>query len=56
MAKIGRPKKAKSEVRAAVLTIRLTKAEKRAVDAAAKKAGVSPGEWARGCLAAAALQ
>lgn len=52
MAKIGRPRKAKGEVRAEVLTMRLTKAEKRAVEAAAKKAGVSAGEWARAALVA----
>lgn len=48
--KMGRPPKPKSEVRGVTLTIRLTKAEKRAAEAAAKRAGVSLGEWARRAL------
>ena len=51
--KMGRPPKPKSEVKGVTLTIRLTKAEKRAAEAAAKRDGVSLGEWARRALVAA---
>jgi predicted HicB family RNase H-like nuclease len=47
MAKMGRPAKKKSEVKEETLTLRLTKAERRAADEAAKRAGVSLSDWAR---------
>lgn len=45
--KMGRPPKPKGEVKSVTLTIRLTAAERRKIEAAAKRDGVSVGEWAR---------
>ena len=44
---MGRTAKKKSEVKEETLTLRLTKAERRAADEAAKRAGVSLSDWAR---------
>jgi len=44
---MGRPAKKKSEVKDETLTLRLTKAERKAADDAAKRAGVSVSDWAR---------
>jgi hypothetical protein len=51
--KMGRPKMPKGEAKAAVLTLRLTAAERRAADAAAKRAGLPVSEWARQAIVAA---
>lgn len=45
--KMGRPPKPKGEVKHEVLTLRLTTAERKAADVAAKKAGLAVSEWAR---------
>ena len=44
---MGRPAKPKAEVKAETLTLRLTRAERKAADAAAKRAGLPLSEWAR---------
>ena len=49
--KMGRPPKPKGEVKDVTLTIRMTAAERRKLEAAAKREGVSAGEWARLALA-----
>jgi len=46
-AKMGRPKMPKGEARDSVVTVRLTKAERRAAEAAAKKLGLAFSEWTR---------
>jgi uncharacterized protein (DUF1778 family) len=53
MAKMGRPPKPKAEKKAETLTLRLTVAERRAVDHAAKKSGMVVSEWARATIVAA---
>lgn len=54
MAKIGRPKVPKAEKKGQTLTVRLTDAERKAVDAAAKREGVPVSEWGRLAIVAAA--
>jgi hypothetical protein len=51
--KMGRPPKPKCEVKSVTLTIRLTAAERKKIEASAKRDGVSVGEWARRVVAAA---
>jgi hypothetical protein len=46
--RMGRPLKPKGEAKAEVLTLRLTPAERKAAEAAAKRAGLPISEWARG--------
>lgn len=46
----GRPRLPKGKDRGSVLTLRLTKAERVAIEAAAKAAGQTVSEWARGRL------
>lgn len=51
MAKIGRPRKrARSEIREKVLTIRLTKGEYRDIERSAKDAGAPLSDWVRSAL------
>jgi hypothetical protein len=50
----GRPKLPKGQSKAAVVVLRLQPAERRAVDAAAKRSGVKLSEWARSALMLAA--
>ena len=52
--KRGRPRKLKSEVRKPALSVRLTKAELKAVEQAAKKQGVGLSVWATKLLLEAA--
>lgn len=52
-AKIGRPPKPKGEAKSEVLTLRLTATERKAAEAAAKKASLAVSEWARRVIAAA---
>lgn len=47
----GRPKKAPDKVLSDRLELRLTAAERKAYEQAAKKAGLSVSEWIRACLA-----
>lgn len=49
----GRPKKAPSKVLGQRLELRITTAERKAYEQAAKKAGLSVSEWIRGCLSVA---
>lgn len=51
--KMGRPKKPRGEAKAEVLTLRLTKDERKAADAAAGRAGLPISEWARRAIVAA---
>lgn len=51
--KLGRPPKPKGEAKAEVLTLRLTKDERKAVEIAAKRAGLPVSEWARRAIVAA---
>jgi hypothetical protein len=53
--KMGRPPKPKGEVKDVTLTIRLTSAERKKIEAAAKRDGVSVGEWSRAALVAAVV-
>jgi len=53
MAKAGRPKVAKNDLRA-VFPVRLSKDERKSVDAAAKAASEKPTTWARNQLLKAA--
>ena len=53
MVKMGRPPKKKSEVKQETLTLRLTKAERKAADDAAMRANVPLAEWARLAIVAA---
>jgi hypothetical protein len=48
--KMGRPPKPKGEAKEETLTLRLTGAERRSAELAAKKAGVGVSEWARGIV------
>jgi len=48
--KMGRPPKPKGEAKAEVLTVRLTKDERRAVDSASRAAGLAVSEWSRAAL------
>jgi uncharacterized protein (DUF1778 family) len=50
----GRPPKAPNRVLGQRLELRLTTAERKAYEQAAKKAGLSVSEWVRECLSAAA--
>jgi hypothetical protein len=50
MPKAGRPKTAKDKARSPGISVRLTIAEKTAIDAAIKRSGLSQSEWARKCL------
>lgn len=52
--KMGRPPKPRGEAKAEVLTLRLTKDERKATEAAAKRAGVPVSEWARRVIISAA--
>ena len=52
--KMGRPRMPKGEAKAEVLTLRLTKEERRAADAAAKRDRLPVSEWARRAIVAAA--
>jgi hypothetical protein len=52
--KMGRPRLPKGQGKASVITIRLQKAERRAVGDAADLAGVKLSEWARNTLLIAA--
>jgi hypothetical protein len=52
---MGRPPKKRSEVKASTLTVRLTTAERLALDKAAKADATVPSEWARIALRAALL-
>ena len=54
MAKMGRPKVPKSEKKGQTLTVRLTDAERKAVDVAAKREGVPVSEWGRLAIVVAA--
>jgi hypothetical protein len=54
MAKMGRPPVPKRDYRGEFITVRLRPAEKRAILAAARKAGVGHTDWARSILLAAA--
>lgn len=54
--KMGRPPKPKNQVKAATLSIRLTKEERKAAEAEAEHEGVSVGEWARRTLVAATTE
>jgi uncharacterized protein (DUF1778 family) len=54
MAKIGRPTKAKGEQKDALITIRLSADERKAIDAAAKATGKKRSDWARNILTSAA--
>ncbi|HEY2408175.1 MAG TPA: hypothetical protein VGI10_19345 [Polyangiaceae bacterium] len=47
MKKMGRPRVDKAEKKSETLTLRLTEAERRAADKAAKREGVPLSEWAR---------
>jgi len=51
--KIGRPLLPKAERKAETLTFRLTMAERKAADAAAKRRGVAISEWVRFTIASA---
>ena len=53
MAKMGRPPKAKSEVKSTTLTLRITRSERKLAVAAAKQARVPLSEWARQAVTAA---
>lgn len=46
----GRPRLAAGKARGRVLSVRLTPAEREAVEKAARAAGCSPSEWARRVL------
>lgn len=50
----GRPRLASGKAKGRVLSVRLTPAERDAVERAARAAGCSPSEWARRVLAGAA--
>ncbi len=50
----GRPRLPRGEAKGAVLSVRLTSAERAAVDRAAEAAGYAPSEWARAALIRAA--
>jgi len=52
--KPGRPPKPKGEAKAAVLTLRLTDAERKAVEKAARRAALPVSEWSRLAIVAAA--
>jgi hypothetical protein len=52
--RIGRPPVAKKDRKATLLSVRLTQAERRDVERAAKVAGVGLSEWARRVLLTAA--
>jgi hypothetical protein len=54
MAKMGRPPVPKRDYRGEFITVRLRAAEKRAIIAAARKAGAGHTDWARSVLLAAA--
>ncbi len=51
--KMGRPPKPKGEARGEVLTLRLTPAERKAAEVAAKREGLPLSEWARAAIVAA---
>lgn len=51
--KMGRPPVPKAERKGETLTLRLTAAERRAAEAAAKREGVPVSEWARRVIVAA---
>lgn len=51
--RMGRPPKPKGEAKAGVLTLRLTLDERKAAEAAARRAGLAVSEWARTALIAA---
>jgi hypothetical protein len=48
--KAGRPKVAKSKARAPGISVRLTQAERRPIDAAIKASGLTQSNWARKSL------
>jgi len=50
---MGRPPKPKGEARGEVLTLRLTPAERKAAEVAAKREGLPLSEWARAAIVAA---
>jgi uncharacterized protein (DUF1778 family) len=50
----GRPRLPKGAAKGAVLSVRLTAAERAAVDRAARAAGRSPSDWSRDALVKAA--
>ena len=52
--KMGRPPIPKAERKAEVLTLRLTKEERRCAEAAAKRTGLPVSEWARLAIVKAA--
>ena len=47
MAKTGRPKTPKTKARAPGLSVRLTPEERKAIEAAIQRSGLSQSEWAR---------
>ena len=50
----GRPKLPKKDAKGAVMTVRFTKAERKAVDDAAGREGLKTSEWVRNVLLATA--
>lgn len=53
---VGRPKKAENESLAPGISLRLTKQERKEIDAAIDKSGLSQSDWARKSLLYVATQ
>lgn len=53
--RMGRPPVAKDKVKSTLLSVRLSEAERAALEAAAEREGVRLSEWARGVLLGASV-